>query len=98
MKDDTRPDFQPLFMTMRNGSEYEATLGCVPDNEEGDWGGYIKFTNDMYNWPVSFTGEKVDMYEAWGYPRRVVSGTYMMNLLMGWHQEIVEFIERMKGK
>lgn len=91
------PAFEPIFIKIGEG-EFSATMAAIPDNEECDWGGYIKFDNDEYNWPVSFHGDKVDMYEAWFYGARKSSGTHLLNLLDSWHGEIVAFIQRMKAK
>lgn len=82
---------------------FAATLTCVPDEDsEGDleWIGLLKFDDDRFNWRKDF-GEHVDgksfiMHMDWRYPRTHSGGTYLMNLLVKWHGEIVELFQRVR--
>lgn len=85
------------------GTPFAATLTCTPDEDcEGnlEWIGRIHFDNDFYNWPHEIpnfdTGKLYIIYDDWKFPYPKTGGTYLMNLLVDWHQQIVALIGRVR--
>ncbi len=94
---DHEKQFKEIEWTTGEGTEFSAKLKGFYDEEDNDWGGYVLFDDNAYNWPVSFNADDViSMYEGWAFPGRKTSGTYLLNLLHHYHEEIVAFIQRMR--
>lgn len=81
------------------GTEFAATLTCVPFEDGSEWMGTIQFDNNELNWPDVFEdseGGTLTFYSDWHYPRIVSGGTYLNTLLINWHGEIVELFGRVR--
>lgn len=96
-------EFKEFSIREYGDTEFAATLTCIPitDEETGDveWMGSITFDNPDWNFFYEFEdseGNKIRLFNAWMHPRIVGGGTHMMNLLIGWHIEIVALIGRIR--
>lgn len=81
------------------GTEFAATLTCIPFDDGSEWMGTIKFDNNDLNWPDVFEdseGGTLTIYSDWHYPGTVPGGTYLNTCLINWHGEIVALIERIR--
>lgn len=85
-----------------DGTPFAATLTIVPLDDDGDleWRGYIEFDDKSLNFPQELedaNGNVLVFYNYWVYPHQKSGGTYLMNLLMGWHREIVALFGRVRA-
>lgn len=96
-------DFKEFSEREGEGTEFAATLTCIPikDEETGDieWMGRIVFDNRDLNFSYEMEdseGGKHLLYNEWMHPRIVGGGTHMLNLLIGWYAEIVALFRRVR--
>lgn len=96
-------DMEKFTVREGEGTEFAATLVITPiEDEEGiQWRGQILFDDDAFNWESQFPDYEgpvdVRMLQAWDFPNLKSSGTLMMNLLRGWHGEIVRLFQRVRA-
>ena len=94
--------FTEFSWRVGEGTDFAATLTCIPDEDaagDPEWRGHLRFDNDAYNWKHALNRHDdtpYDFYTDWVYPRNKNGGTYLMNLLVKWHSDIVELFGRVR--
>lgn len=96
------PGFVELTHRVGGGTEFAATLTCLPfeDDNGWSWRGMIRFDNNIFNLMDRFPkydGGDFDMPRDWVYPQDKSGGAHLMGLLEGWWQDFCGLFARVRA-
>jgi hypothetical protein len=96
-------EFTEIVDRIGEDTEFAATITAIPqyDGDELKWLGSLIFDDKRFNLRVKIdtaNGQSDYYYHQWWFPRLESGGTYLMNLLIIWHGQLIDMFVRLSEK